>query len=523
MKIAIRADASLKIGSGHIMRCLTLADSLREQGAEVRFLCRPHNGNLIGWIKQKGYHVDVLEASTDDSDKTLFHSAWLGATQIQDAEQCTAALNDPIDWLIVDHYALDKTWQALMQSCYQKLMVIDDLGDRENLCDVLLDQNFGSTEEKYRDLVPKHCQVLAGSDYTLLRPEFVQWREYSLQRRKKPDLKKLLINLGGVDAENLTTQLLEQLQSCDLPYDIEITAVMGATAPHLKSVERAAQKNKFQVSVKTGVSNMAELMANADLAIGAAGSTSWERCCLGLPTIQLVIAENQKVIAQALSQVGAVILLEQMTDLAEAFNKACAQLKQLSENSAKIADGQGTGRVCGYLSKVYFSESGATLIPYCVLSPEQSRFVLQMRNHETIRQWMTHQNVISETDHFEFVGSLINRKDRQFFLAKNGDEVIGTVNFTEINAEKQNAEFGIFANPFLYEKGRGKWLMNLAIDYAIHVLKLKYLKLVVFADNKVAIGLYQKFGFIETSRSMEQNQRMLSMTKELTKSIHNEN
>ena len=180
------------------MRCLTLAKALSEQGAEVYFMCRPHEGHLIDFIINQAYPVFTLNTSDGDNDATVPHASWLGTTQVKDAAQCQVyMMTQPVDWLIVDHYALDQIWQAALRPYYNKLMVIDDLGDRHHLSDLLLDQNYGSTPEKYQTLVPSNTTILTGTPYVLLRPEFSAWRQYSLNRRHSQTLKRLLINLGG--------------------------------------------------------------------------------------------------------------------------------------------------------------------------------------------------------------------------------------------------------------------------------------------------------------------------------------
>src|SRR3990167_4024154 len=216
MRIAFRADASLQIGTGHVMRCLTLADALAAQGADCLFICREHQGNLIEQIRNKGYRTHALpvlppvEASSlaikaASDEQSPAHSHWLGATQVEDAAACTAILAEvKPDWLIVDHYALDARWETVLKPHYRKLMVIDDLADRSHLCDLLLDQTFGRDAEDYRVWVPASSQLLCGSQYALLRPEFGALRDYSLQRRPNPQLRQLLITMGGVDKDNAT-------------------------------------------------------------------------------------------------------------------------------------------------------------------------------------------------------------------------------------------------------------------------------------------------------------------------------
>lgn len=362
MKIVFRCDASLQMGTGHVMRCLTLAGALAEQGAECHFICRDHIGNLIEKIQQSGFQVYKISSSKNDDLKSnvlpsaqnqLFHSGWLGSTQQQDAQDCLPILErlQP-DWLVVDHYALDKTWQQALKSYFKKLMVIDDLGDREHLADLLLDQNYGSTVEKYKGLVPESCKVLAGTNFALLRPEFALWREYSLNRRKNnASISNILVTLGGADPDNYTVKILQQLAGVELHPQVEIIVVMGSTAPHLKSVQHQAADMPVKTTVKANVTNMAELMSNADLAIGAAGATTWERCCLGLPTIQLVIAENQRQIAEDLASDNIIKLLKNIHDLNCLMANVEKWILSTVVHAQSVADGLGAERVSKYLMK----------------------------------------------------------------------------------------------------------------------------------------------------------------------------
>ena len=349
MRVVFRVDASLQMGTGHVMRCLTLAQALKDNGANVEFICRKHKGNLIDKIRLNEFDVHELEVLEEVDDK-LAHSHWLGATQQQDADDCIEILKaEKIDWLIVDHYALDEQWQKRLKSYYEKLMVIDDLADRKHQCDVLLDQNFGRSHQDYKELVPKSAKLLMGSEYALLRPEFEKYRKYSLNRRKDGKFKKLLINMGGADPDNITGKVIERLQISKLPKDTEITIVMGKTAPHLTNVITSVNKLPYRSEVKVDVDNMAELMANADIAIGASGATTWERCCLGLPTIQLITAYNQEFIAQKLNKINAIKLVE-IDDVVENLENFQHWIKSTGESASKVTNGSGIKHILDCLA-----------------------------------------------------------------------------------------------------------------------------------------------------------------------------
>jgi UDP-2,4-diacetamido-2,4,6-trideoxy-beta-L-altropyranose hydrolase len=369
MKVVFRTDASLEIGTGHVMRCLTLAEALTAKGAEGQFISRAHEGNLIDFIRGKGFITHELPIAQHSRGSPtahgikvpppLVHRHWLGATQAQDSEACApilAALRP--NWLVVDHYSLDASWERALAQHYPKLMVIDDLADRTHTCDLLLDQTFGRQTTDYQPLVPTTCRLLCGSQYALLRPEFAALRPYSLQRRDQPTFRELLITMGGVDKDNATGQVLQVLRTCPLPADCRITVVVGVAAPWLGDVRRQVQNMPWETQVLVGVTNMAQLMADSDLAIGAAGATSWERCCLGLPTIMLVLAENQLKVAEGLKQAGAAALITTVSNLETELPGLLSvlvstprKLHAMSESSAAIVDGMGICSVTALLEK----------------------------------------------------------------------------------------------------------------------------------------------------------------------------
>jgi UDP-2,4-diacetamido-2,4,6-trideoxy-beta-L-altropyranose hydrolase len=366
MIVAFRVDASLEIGTGHVMRCLTLARALTDSGAICRFLCRTHIGNLIARIQEAGFAVTPFASDQESANPKPMaadpdappHSSWLGADWRTDAEQTIAALeNERADWLIVDHYALDARWERQLRNNCRRLMVIDDLADRRHDCDLLLDQNIGRQADDYRTLTPSLCRTLIGPQYALLRPEFAKLREFSLRRRVAAEVKTILITMGGVDRDNATGQVLQALMECGLPNDVTVNVVMGSTAPWIEEVHALAARTPWPTNVLTDVHNMAQLMAESDLAIGAAGSTSWERCCLGVPTILLSLADNQRHVAKGLERIGAAIYARSVgsgsgsaAKTAKSLFKTKETLRTLSKQCANICDGKGTDRIVATVS-----------------------------------------------------------------------------------------------------------------------------------------------------------------------------
>jgi len=356
VKIAFRVDASVQIGTGHVMRCLTLADELTRQGHECRFVCREHEGHLADLTASKGYGLTLLPAPSGNElgardSNSDDYALWLGVPWQKDARQTLDALEpQKPDWLVVDHYALDAEWERVLASAVGNIMVIDDLANRPHECAMLLDQNHGRETSDYDELLSAGCQRLIGPRYALLRPEFSELRQQSLNRRQHFELKRILISLGGVDRTNVTGQVLETLKELALPSNIELDIIMGAAAPYLDEVRQQTDRLPFKASVSVNVKDMAERMCLADLSVGAPGGTSWERCCLGLPSVLVVLAENQVRGAIALEKSGAALTINSVTKIKATLASivldisVSGRLKKMSEAAAGITDGSGVFR-----------------------------------------------------------------------------------------------------------------------------------------------------------------------------------
>lgn len=361
-KFVFRADASTLIGTGHVMRCLTLAHALKEQHhGKCMFICRDLPGNLAERIRAEGFECAVLPSPNlnKEIEGPPAHAAWAGVTWQQDAQDTQRAIADwSPDWLVVDHYAFDARWEEAVKPRLSKLFVIDDLADRPHICDLLLDQNLGRAASDYDGLVPDACQRLIGPIFALLRPEFFATRAVALAARADRGLKHLLISMGGLDGADATSTVLSALRDALLPDDLRVTVIMGSNSPALERVRALAREMPRPTEVAVDVSDMASRMAAADLAIGAAGATTWERCCLGLPSIIVKMADNQAGIAEATVRAGAVLDAGplQAPDFARKLQKAVAEtnnserLAALSNRAAHICDGAGVKCVLSSIS-----------------------------------------------------------------------------------------------------------------------------------------------------------------------------
>ena len=353
-------DASRDIGTGHVMRCLAVANEAKRRDWECIFVLRDPEDGIVKYINSCDHRVKKLISA--DREKTTYnttaHGDWLPVSQTQDANETFEVICelDP-DWIIVDHYALDATWLSIVEKPNAKILVIDDLGDRELICDVLVDQNLGASAEKYHGKLLSNCRLLLGPTFALLRSEFKDWRERSLEGRLNRDVENILITMGGVDTDNYTLRTLIEVAKSEYAKKCVFTVVIGSSYPHTDALHEFVEETKLRISVLSNVNNMAEIMSKSDLCIGAGGSTSWERCCLGLPTISFAIADNQIEIGEQLGKRN-VAIYSNMTNLLRNFEQffdssGIGLHRALSANAYKICDGLGTFRVLEELEKKF--------------------------------------------------------------------------------------------------------------------------------------------------------------------------
>lgn len=303
MKVVFRADASSTIGTGHIMRCLSLAQSLKNLGNEITFVCRELPGNLCDAIDAQGFAMLRLKECENEEtfvyENEPMYASWLGTSWQLDASETYSLLEplSPLDWLVVDHYALDARWETACRSLTKNLMAIDDLFDRSHDVDVLLNQNILPGDEKcYDGMLPSSCRQYLGPRYALLQDQYQELRNRTPHR--SGTIEHILVYFGGVDEANLTGRSLEALLVADCS-NLKIDVVLPLAGPHRKSVCSLAARMPA-VKIHDNLPSLANLMVKADLGIGAGGATSWERLCLGLPTLIVTLSENQVPIAKSL-------------------------------------------------------------------------------------------------------------------------------------------------------------------------------------------------------------------------------
>ena len=351
MKIAFRVDASHTTGSGHVMRCMTLAGALRQRGADCVFVSRRHPGHLVDFVGRAGYRVLELPAPQVDPASESGERSDHGRDWALDAAETTAALGEEVlDWLVVDHYGLDMRWEDALRPRLRRLMVIDDLANRPHSCELLLDQNLvEGLESRYAGKVPAHCALLLGPAHALLRPEFGQLRADSLARRRTGSLERLLVFMGGSDADDDTARMLRGVAKVRRPW-AGIDVIVGGGYQHLAGLQAlVAELPGARLHVQTP--DMARLMAAADLAITAGGSVTWEKCALGLPSIVVIQSDDQFPIATMMNARGAQRTLGWASDL-DADDVALAldemspeALAAMGAVARTVCDGNGVNSV----------------------------------------------------------------------------------------------------------------------------------------------------------------------------------
>jgi UDP-2,4-diacetamido-2,4,6-trideoxy-beta-L-altropyranose hydrolase len=335
MNILFRVDSSFDIGTGHVMRCLTLAQMLKEAGCTVSFAMKVCSGDLCDYAESQGFSVF-----------RLFYDSYL--TQAVDA-QCTIEVikqfKNPVDWCIVDHYQLDGWWERKIQKHVAKIMVIDDLANRPHDCHLLLDQNYYKTfQKRYDGLVPESCGLFLGPQYMILRPEFYKAKE-SL-RNRNGHIQRLLVFFGGSDPTNETEKVLHALKELQF-HPLQVDVVVGKANPrHAYIGEMCAQMG---IRYHCQIDYLAKLMAQADFSLGAGGVTMWERCFLGLPSAVTVVAENQRQSTEDAAEYGAVWNLGwhgdiKVSDYADILNRALSSPDTLMHMSQKALRLMGNGR-----------------------------------------------------------------------------------------------------------------------------------------------------------------------------------
>ncbi len=489
-KIAFRVDASLLIGTGHLMRCLTLADALKQFGINSCFVSRHMPIHLRDLLVSKGHEFKLLSAMHNDSAIShLAHAKWLGVPQKCDAQDTIDALfGQSWDWLIVDHYGLDIHWESALRRAVGQIMVIDDIADRQHDCDVLVDQNlYEEMNSRYSDKVPKDCRLLLGPRYALLREKFRQLREQIKPNRGV--VKNILVFFGGVDADNYTGRVIEALSAMDVSA-LHVNVVIGAQQPYREQIEVACKRYGFICHVQ--IDRMAELMVEADLSIGAGGGATWERCCLGLPALVLSTADNQKKQLTDAAKRGLVYAPDVDGDIENFVTRHVIALIEnpslrnfLSANGMQAVDARGALRIINAL--------GNSSIEMRVATIDDSRDLFNWRNDPAIRAFSRNTESIAWHDHQHWLNAVLTDPSRILLVGLVQDMPVGVVRY---DLEEKSAEISIYLVPDKFSSGLGTELLLAAEMWLRKKLPMvRSIHAHVLGGNERSMRLFDSAGY----------------------------
>lgn len=503
---AFRTDAAAHIGIGHMMRCLTLADALGDRGWRCVFVMRRLPGcPAEAQITHRGHELRILpKPGTPVADN------WLRVTMQRDAAETAGALETiSPDWLIVDHYGLDATWERELSSPGRRILVIDDLADRPHVCDLLLDQTFGRRRDAYSGLVPDEARLLLGADFALLRPEFGALRHQTLVERdyrlgKDLELLRVIVALGGYDEHNVTSRVLDALgyavaQKIVPPVSVDV--VLSGGAVHLASLREQRGRLPFSARIHVDTPYMADLIRSADLAIGAAGTTTWERACLGVPSLLMILADNQTEIAGLMAEAGAALLLASPD--AQAFDASLHQalrkisgpgvLKSMARTGAAIVDGAGAERVVnGLMAKILRCRSATR---------KDSRRVWAWRHAEKGHRWYRNPTPVPFTAHDAWFETALADPTRRLLIVEDSKGLPVAHVRLDIDSMKREGEISIVIAPEVRGTGVGRPVLRQGI-WAAEDARLVRLRAEIHAGNEASLHVFKGEGFCEVAKDL---------------------
>lgn len=477
MQVVFRVDASTQIGTGHVMRCLALAQAWQDtQGQPIFIMANPIPA-LEERLKSEGMKVVHLAAEPGS---------------LADAQE-TAALAHQFEanWVVVDGYQFGSEYQQTIKNSGLNLLFIDDYGHAEHYyADVVLNQNISAEEEWYQHREP-YTQLLLGTRYTLLRREFWQWQGW--QRTVPPVAKKVLVTLGGADPDNVTLKVIQSLQIVEVE-ELEAVVVVGGSNPHYENLKMAVQDSRYPIQLQRNVTNMPELMAWADVAISAGGSTCWELAFMGLPSILLILAENQRAIAEKLATLNLAVNLGWHQDV-ESQNiaqnlstvlRSAEQRRNMSKLSQKIVDGKGADSVVRNLA--------ASSIKLRPVKEEDCELLWHWANDPEVRSSAFDSEPINWETHVKWFEHKLNSQNSFIFIVEDiNNNPIGQVRFDMI--ENKEAEIDISIEKKNRGKKLGSEIINQGILYLSKEVAIKSVHSLIKVENKASILIFEKSNF----------------------------
>jgi UDP-2,4-diacetamido-2,4,6-trideoxy-beta-L-altropyranose hydrolase len=481
--LLIRADASTQIGTGHIMRCLALAQAWQAEGGEAIFSMATEASGIETRLQQGGFKV-VHHYAPLGSDADAIHTISL-AQQYQ------------INRVVVDGYHFGAEFQRKLKAAGLRVLFVDDNGHAEHYyADWVLNQNIHAHDGLYAKREP-YTQLLLGTRYVLLRKEFWPWRGW--QRQITPVGRKVLVTLGGSDPDNITLQVIRALQKVGVG-ELEAVVVVGGSNPHYEVLQQAVREGTTQIELRQNVDNMPELMAWADMAITAGGSTCWELAFMGLPSLILILAENQKRVAQAMDTIGAAKNIgwhttlnhENLTQQVEKFFNF-DERQDMSSQAQVLVDGKGVSR----LTKLLGSKT-LTLRP---VSNKDCKLLWMWVNDPDVRASSFSSKFISWEEHRKWFEAQFKNPNCFIFIAiDNNDQPVGQIRFDLQDDYQAEIDISIAKNQRGF--GYGKYLLQIAIRKIFHQTNIEILHASIKAGNYSSQRIFESNHF---QKSFEKN------------------
>ena len=363
MRIVFRLDASVRIGNGHLARCLTLADEFKALGGEILFICRPESDKDYEILFATDYEVKLLQKKTNTEINKESYASWLSVDWEQDVNEVIQIIDGiDADLLIVDHYGIDARWHNKVRDYCKKIFIIDDLADRYLDCDFLLNSSFVNEDKDYKKFISRKDYVsFLGSNYALIKPKFNNLR---LQAKKKREytssIQEILIFMGSMDPDNYSSLAIHAINQVDWKQSVRVNCILDSNSPSLEKVSNDIESLELDVSIHSNIGDMEKLIYNADLAIGSGGNSMWERCVLGLPSLLTSIAPNQQRNIKGITESGAACFWGSTKDLLtslDSYNKDISPLISMQEKAFSLCDGLGSKRITESIMKDFISSS----------------------------------------------------------------------------------------------------------------------------------------------------------------------
>ncbi|MDR3162898.1 MAG: UDP-2,4-diacetamido-2,4,6-trideoxy-beta-L-altropyranose hydrolase [Helicobacteraceae bacterium] len=457
MKFLFRADASTEIGSGHLMRCLTLANALRKLGAKSVFMCDAIDDVLRNRVTQSGFSV-------------------------------TSKVSELFDYLVVDQYSLDHEFENKMHVFCKRVVVIDDLANRKHMADYLLDQNVNASAERYKTLVPERCVQLLGTRYALLQPEY----SMIIKRERTSMIKKIFVYFGNADRDNFTSRAIDAYLTLRRP-DISLEIVPSGV--HQEMVRKLAKKGR-NIHIHENLTSLASLMNECDLAIGAGGATSYERCAMGLFSIVVAIADNQRGLSEELDRRGLIRYLgyrdrvdtDHITRALQEIVRAGVKTEIIPKMRA-LVDGFGAQRVAEILMLSENTELSAREV-----AETDEKWLFDLENEKCVRDNMQRLSAIDPNEYHKwFTGWLSDRSFTRFYVIKAA-LAVGFVRFERVGNEWQ---ISFALSNYARSRGIGKKAFGLALKTFVNQLGNVPLSAKVLPSNAAACKVFDGLRFVK--------------------------